>query len=314
MGGFGRGGIYKSILETIGNTPLVRASRLTEQRGLEAEVLLKVESFNPVSSVKDRVALGLILALEDQGAIREGTTIIEPTSGNTGIGLAFACAVRGYPLIVVMPSPMSIERRKMMTLLGATIELTEAEQGMQGAMQRAQEILDATPNACIPSQFTNKANPAIHRLTTAEEIWHDTKGAVDVIVAGVGTGGTVTGIAQALKPRKPGLKLVAVEPEESQVLAGGKKQPHGIQGIGPGFVPEILDLSLIDEIVPVDMDASISAARNLARTEGIPCGISSGAALAAAMKVAERPAMKGKMIVVILPDSAERYISTALFG
>jgi cysteine synthase A len=192
--------------------------------------------------------------------------------------------------------------------------LTEAEQGMQGAMQRAQEILDATPNACIPSQFTNKANPAIHRLTTAEEIWHDTKGAVDVIVAGVGTGGTVTGIAQALKPRKPGLKLVAVEPEESQVLAGGKKQPHGIQGIGPGFVPEILDLSLIDEIVPVDMDASISAARNLARTEGIPCGISSGAALAAAMKVAERPAMKGKMIVVILPDSAERYISTALFG
>lgn len=308
-----RGRIYDSIAETIGNTPLVRIPRLSREEGLDADVLLKLEFFNPIASVKDRIGVGMILALEEAGKLQPGATLIEPTSGNTGIGLAFICAARGYRLILTMPESVSVERRKMLRYLGAEIELTPREQGMKGAVAKARSLLAETPGAVMPDQFGNPANPAIHRKTTAEEIWKDTDGRVDVVVSGIGTGGTLTGVGQVLKPRKPGLRMVAVEPEASPVLSGGAPAPHPLQGIGAGFVPEILDTGLIDEVVKVSNAESFDWARRLARTEGIPAGISSGAALAAAVQVAKRPESKGKTIVTIIPSFAERYISTALF-
>jgi cysteine synthase A len=308
-----RGRIYDSIAETIGNTPLVRIPRLTREEGIAADIALKLEFFNPIASVKDRIGVSLILALEESGALQPGGTIIEPTSGNTGIALAFVAAARGYKLILTMPESVSVERRKMLRHLGAEVELTPREKGMGGAVARARELLAATPGAVLPNQFSNPANPAIHRQTTAEEIWYDTEGRVDVVVSGIGTGGTLTGVAQVLKPRKPSLRFVAVEPEASPVLSGGKPGPHPIQGIGAGFVPEILDLSLADEIVQVTGEESFALSRRLARTEGIPGGISSGAALAAALRVGRRPESAGKLIVVIIPSFAERYVSTPLF-
>ena len=309
----GRGRIYDNIIETMGNTPLVRVRRLGKAEGIEADVLLKLEFFNPLASVKDRIGVNMILALERQGKIKPGSTLIEPTSGNTGIALAFAGAARGYRVILTMPDSMSIERRKMLVFLGAELHLTPREQGMKGAIARAQELLNEIPGSIMPGQFTNPANPEIHRKTTAEEIWRDTGGDVDVIVFGIGTGGTFTGVSQALKPRKATLKMVAVEPELSPVLSGGTHRPHPIQGIGAGFIPEVMDTKLIDEIVTVSNDAAIGMARKLARVEGIPCGISSGAALAAAFKIARRPESAGKTIVTIIPDFAERYLSTVLF-
>jgi cysteine synthase A len=308
-----RGRIYDSIVETIGNTPLVRIPRITAQENLAADVVLKLEFFNPIASVKDRIGAAMILGLEREGRIGPGTVLIEPTSGNTGIGLAFVAASRGYRLIITMPESVSIERRKMLALLGAELELTPRERGMTGAVNRAKELLAATPGAVMPNQFANPHNPEIHRQTTAEEIWHDTAGEVDAIISGIGTGGTLTGVAQVLKPRRPGLKMIAVEPVASPVLSGGKPGPHPIQGIGAGFVPEILATDEIDEIIQVTNEESFANARRLARTEGIPGGISSGAALAAALKVAKRPEMAGKRIVVIIPSFAERYITTALF-
>ena len=303
-----------SILETIGNTPLVRVPRLKAEEGIGADLLLKLEFFNPLASVKDRIGVSMIEALEAEGRIRPGeTVIVEPTSGNTGIALAFVCASRGYRLILTMPESMSLERRKMLRFLGAEIELTPREQGMKGAIARAQELQAGLPDAVIPGQFSTPANPAIHRRTTAEEIWRDTEGRVDVIVSGVGTGGTLTGCAEVLKSRKPSLRMVAVEPEASPVLSGGPPGPHPIQGIGAGFVPEILDTQQIDEIVRVGNDEALAWSRRLARTEGIPAGISSGAALAAAVQVAKRPEMAGKTIVTIIPSFAERYLSTVLF-
>jgi cysteine synthase A len=310
----GRGRVYDSILETIGNTPLVRVPRLVAEEGIGADLLLKLEFFNPLASVKDRIGVAMIEALEAEGRIRPGeTVIVEPTSGNTGIALAFVCASRGYRLILTMPESMSMERRKMLRFLGAEIELTPREQGMKGAMARAQELQAGLPDAVIPGQFTNPATPAIHRRTTAEEIWRDTEGRVDVIVSGVGTGGTLTGCAQVLKPRKPGLRMVAVEPEASPVLSGGPAGPHPLQGIGAGFVPDILDTTQIDEIVRVGNDDALAWSRRIARTEGIPAGISSGAAIAAAVQVAKPPEMAGKTIVTIIPSFAERYLSTVLF-
>ncbi len=309
----GRGRIYDSIIETMGNTPLVRIRNLCAAEGISADVLLKLEFFNPLASVKDRIGVNMILALEQQGKISPGATLIEPTSGNTGIALAFAGAARGYRVVLTMPDSMSIERRKMLVFLGAELHLTPREKGMKGAMERAQELLKEIPGSVIPGQFSNPANPAIHRKTTAEEIWRDTGGAVDVIVSGVGTGGTFTGVSQVLKPRKPGLKMVAVEPEASPVLSGGTHHPHPIQGIGAGFIPEVMDTSLIDEIITVGNEESAAAARKLAKVEGIPTGISSGAALAATFKLARRPESAGKMIVTVIPDFAERYISTVLF-
>jgi len=310
----GRGRVYDSILETIGNTPLVRVPRLVAEEGIGADLMLKLEFFNPLASVKDRIGVAMIEALEAEGRIRPGeTVIVEPTSGNTGIALAFVCASRGYRLILTMPESMSMERRKMLRFLGAEIELTPREQGMKGAMARAQELQAGLPDAVIPGQFTNPANPAIHRRTTAEEIWRDTEGRVDVIVSGVGTGGTLTGCAQVLKPRKPGLRMVAVEPEASPVLSGGPAGPHPLQGIGAGFVPDILDTTQIDEIVRVGNEDALAWSRRVARTEGIPAGISSGAAIAAAVQVAKRPEMAGKTIVTIIPSFAERYLSTVLF-
>jgi cysteine synthase A len=310
----GRGRVYDSILETIGNTPLVRVPRLVAEEGIGADLMLKLEFFNPLASVKDRIGVAMIEALEAEGRIRPGeTVIVEPTSGNTGIALAFVCASRGYRLILTMPESMSMERRKMLRFLGAEIELTPREQGMKGALARAQELQAGLPDAVIPGQFTNPANPAIHRRTTAEEIWRDTEGRVDVIVSGVGTGGTLTGCAQVLKPRKPDLRMVAVEPEASPVLSGGPAGPHPLQGIGAGFVPDILDTTQIDEIVRVGNDDALAWSRRLARTEGIPAGISSGAAIAAAVQVAKRPEMAGKTIVTIIPSFAERYLSTVLF-
>jgi cysteine synthase len=308
-----RGRIYDSIAETIGNTPLVRIPRICAEEGISADICLKLEFFNPIASVKDRIGVNMILALEESGRLQPGGTVIEPTSGNTGIALAFVCAARGYKLILTMPESMSIERRKMLAYLGAQLELTPREKGMGGAIARARELAETTPGAVIPDQFGNPANPAIHVRTTAEEIWYDTAGAVDAIVSGVGTGGTLTGCAQALKPRRPGLRMIAVEPEASPVLSGGKPGPHPIQGIGAGFVPDVLQTKLIDEVVQVGNEESIAAARRLARTEGIPCGISSGAALVATLKVAQRPEMAGKRIVTIIPSFAERYITTALF-
>ena len=307
------GRVFGSILETVGGTPLVRLSRLAAAEGLEAALLGKCEFFNPLSSVKDRIGLAMIEALEAEGRIGPGAVLIEPTSGNTGIALAFAAAAKGYRLILVMPETMSLERRKMLSLLGAELVLTPGPQGMRGALAEAERLAVATPGAVIPQQFANPANPEIHRLSTAEEIWADTGGAVDAIVSGVGTGGTVTGLGQVLKPRRPGLRIVAVEPEDSPVLSGGAPGPHRIQGIGAGFVPEILDRAVIDEVLTVAADSAFRVARQVAALEGLPVGISSGAALAAAMEVARRPGMAGKTLVVILPSMAERYLSTELF-
>jgi cysteine synthase A len=308
-----RGRIYDSITETIGNTPLVRIPRITAEDGLHADIVLKLEFFNPISSVKDRIGVNMILALENEGRIGPTTTLIEPTSGNTGIGLAFVAAARGYRLILTMPESVSIERRKMLAFLGAQLELTPREKGMSGAVARAKELLEATPGAVSPNQFANPHNPEIHRQTTAEEIWHDTQGELDYFVSGIGTGGTITGVAQVLRPRRPSIKFVAVEPEASHVLSGGKPGPHPIQGIGAGFVPEVLDTGEIDEIIQVTNEETFANSRRLARTEGIPGGISSGAALAAAIKIAKRPEAAGKRIVAIIPSFAERYLSTALF-
>ncbi|MET0312878.1 MAG: cysteine synthase A [Hansschlegelia sp.] len=309
----GRGRIYDSITDTIGDTPLVRLDRLAAHKGVKATILAKLEFFNPISSVKDRIGVSMIDALERDGLIKPDSVLIEPTSGNTGIALAFVAAARGYRLILVMPETMSIERRKMLALLGAELVLTEGPKGMKGAVARAQELLQEIPNAIIPQQFENPANPEIHRRTTAEEIWNDTDGAVDYFVAGVGTGGTITGVGQVLKARKPGVKIVAVEPEDSPVLSGGQPGPHKIQGIGAGFVPGVLDRSAIDEVVTVGNQTSFETARLVARLEGVPVGISSGAAVAAALEIGARPEAAGKTIVVIIPSFAERYLSTALF-
>ena len=309
----GRGLIYEDITQTIGNTPLVRLNKLPQEAGAKAEVVAKLEFFNPLGSVKDRIGVSMIRALEEQGEIGPDTVLIEPTSGNTGIALAFVCASKGIPLILVMPDSMSIERRKMLLLLGADLELTPAAKGMKGAVSRAQEMVDKNPNAVMPQQFENPANPEIHNVTTAEEIWRDTDGRVDVVVSGVGTGGTLTGIGTSLKERKPSVKMIAVEPEDSPVLSGGAPGPHKIQGIGAGFVPGILATSLIDEVITVSNETAFETARNLARKEAIPGGISSGAAVAAAIEVAKRPDMAGKMVVVIIPSFAERYLTTALF-
>jgi len=309
----GRGRVYDSIIDTIGDTPLVRLPRLTAELKPKGEVLAKLEFFNPIASVKDRLGASMIASLEHQGLIKPGTTIVEPTSGNTGIALAFVCAAKGYPLILVMPESMSIERRKMLALLGAKLELTPAEKGMRGAVNRAQELLSEIPGSVMPQQFENSANPLIHRVSTAEEIWNDTAGSVDAVVSGVGTGGTISGIGQVLRARKPGLKMIAVEPEASPILSGGQPGPHKIQGIGAGFVPGILDRGVIDEVIQVSNDDAFDMARKAARVEGLPVGISSGAALAAAFRAASRDDYAGKVIVAIIPSFAERYLSTALF-
>jgi cysteine synthase len=309
----GRGRIYGSITDTIGNTPLVRLNRLPKEHGVDAEILLKLEFFNPISSVKDRIGVNMIDAMEAAGHIRPGTTLIEPTSGNTGIALAFVAAARGYRLILVMPETMSLERRKMLAFLGAELELTPGPQGMKGAITRAEELLKEIPDSVIPQQFKNPANPDIHRKTTAEEIWNDTNGQFDAFVAGVGTGGTITGVAQVIKPRLPNMKVFAVEPEDSPVLSGGQPGPHKIQGIGAGFVPDVLDRSLIDGVITIGNQTAFDTSRGLARLEGIPGGISTGANIAAALELASRPEFKGKRIVTVAPSFAERYLSTALF-
>ncbi|HEY8163354.1 MAG: cysteine synthase A [Methylocystis sp.] len=310
----GRGRIYDSITQTIGDTPIVRLDRLAAEKGVKANLLAKLEFFNPVASVKDRIGVAMIESLEKSGKITPGQSVlIEPTSGNTGIALAFVAAARGYRLILVMPESMSIERRKMLALLGAELVLTPAAQGMKGALAKAAELAAQTPGAVIPQQFENPANPEIHRVTTAEEIWNDTQGHVDYFVSGVGTGGTITGVGQVLKQRNPALRVVAVEPEDSAVLSGRPPGPHKIQGIGAGFVPPILDRGVIDEIVTIGNQTSFDVARLLARVEGIPVGISSGAAVAAALEIAGRPEAEGKNIVLIIPSFAERYLSTALF-
>lgn len=306
------GKIYDDITKTIGNTPLVRLNRVTE--GLQATVVAKVEYFNPLGSVKDRIGVSMIEAAEKAGHIKNDTIILEPTSGNTGIALAFVCASRGYRLVLVMPETMSIERRKLLKALGAELVLTPGPLGMKGAVAKAEEMLAEDPRYYyIPQQFRNPANPEIHRNTTAEEIWRDTDGKVDILVAGVGTGGTITGVADVIKSRKPGFKAIAVEPAASPVLGGGKPGPHKIQGIGAGFVPDVLRLDLVDEIVPVTNEDAFATARRLAKEEGLVVGISCGAAAWAALSVADRPENKGKLIVVILPDTGERYLSTELF-
>jgi len=309
----GRGGIYDSIVDAAGNTPIVRLNRLPKQRGVSATILAKLEYFNPATSVKDRIGAAMIAAMEKAGHINKDTVLIEPTSGNTGIALALVAAARGYRLKLVMPESMSLERRKMLAFLGAELVLTPPAQGMKGAIATAEELLRNTPNSVMPQQFKNLANPEIHRRTTAEEIWNDTGGNLDIFVAGVGTGGTITGVGQVLKPRKPDLRVVAVEPAESPVLSGGQHSPHKIQGIGAGFVPDILDRSVIDEIVKIDSSTALATARELARNEGIPGGISSGAAIAAALELGKRPENAGKIILAIVPSFAERYLSTALF-
>jgi cysteine synthase A len=309
-----RGKIYDSILDTIGATPLVRVQKFMAKYGLDAEILAKLEFFNPIASVKDRIGFAMIEAAERAGKITPGkTVIIEPTSGNTGIALAFVCAAKGYQLILTMPESMSIERRKMLRFFGAELVLTAAEKGMKGAIQKAQELAAEYKDSFIPGQFDNPANPQIHRETTAEEIWNDTQGAVDILVAGVGTGGTLSGIAEVIKSRKPGFKVYAVEPKDSPVIAGGDPGPHKIQGIGAGFVPVNLKKELVDGVIHVTNDQAFATARDVAQLEGIPCGISSGAAFAATIQVARMPENKGKTIVTILPSFAERYISTALF-
>ncbi len=308
-----RGRIYDDITQTIGSTPLVSLSRLTQQLGLGAEICAKLEFFNPIASVKDRIGVAMIEALERDNRIKPGATLIEPTSGNTGIALAFAAAAKGYRLILTMPESMSIERRKMLLLMGARIELTDPARGMRGAIEKAEALAEQIPGAIIPQQFENPANPAIHVATTAEEIWTDTDGKIDVFVSGVGTGGTITGVGKVLKERAPNCRVVAVEPEDSPVLSGGQPGPHKIQGIGAGFVPGILETGLIDEVLTVANETAFENARRLARIEGIPGGISSGAAIAASIELAERDGMDGKRIVAVLPSFAERYLSTALF-
>lgn len=309
-----RNKIHNSIIDTIGATPLVRVPRLSQHYDLKADLLLKLEFFNPLASVKDRIGAAMIAAAEQQGLISPGkTTLIEPTSGNTGIALAFVAASKGYRLILCMPESMSIERRKMLNLLGAELVLTPASGGMKGAIAKADELHAAIPDSFILQQFKNTANPAIHTATTAEEIWQDTDGKADILISGVGTGGTLTGVSTVLKQRKPGFLTIAVEPTDSPVLSGGNPGPHKIQGIGAGFVPDILDTSLIDEIIKVTNDQAVAMARQIARMEGIPVGISSGAALSAAIQIAQRPASAGKQIVTIIPSFAERYLSTVLF-
>ncbi len=308
-----RGRVYESILETVGATPLVRVSRLTSKSGCRADLLAKCEFFNPLASIKDRIGLAMIEAAEAEGRIDADPVLVEPTSGNTGIALAFVCAAKGYRLVLTMPESMSVERRKMLALLGAEIVLTPASTGMAGAVQRAQELVGTIPGAVLLQQFRNPANPEIHRMTTAEEIWRDTEGAVDVVVSGVGTGGTLTGVGEVIRPRKPSLRMIAVEPEDSPVLSGGVPGLHKIQGIGAGFIPEVLNAEMIDEVITIGNETAMRTARQAARLEGLAVGISSGAALAAALKVGERAEMAGKMIIVILPDSAERYLSTSLF-
>jgi cysteine synthase A len=309
-----RGRVYDSIVDTIGATPLVRLKRLAAAHGVKAELLGKCEFFNPLSSVKDRIGAAMIEAAEKAGKLTPGKSVlVEPTSGNTGIALAFVAAAKGYRCILVMPDSMSMERRRMLKLLGAELELTPAAQGMRYAIQRAEELVKSLPDAFMPQQFQNPANPEIHRTTTAEELWRDTGGKIDAVVSGVGTGGTLTGVGSVLKSRKPGLKMIAVEPEDSAVLSGGPPGPHKIQGIGAGFVPQILDRSLIDEILRISNDNALRLAREVARLEGVAVGISSGAALAAAIEVGQRADMAGKVIAVVLPDTGERYLSTALF-
>jgi cysteine synthase A len=309
-----RGRIYDSILETIGATPLVRLQRLAEAHGVRADLVAKLEFFNPLASVKDRIGLAMIEAAEREHKITpRSTVLVEPTSGNTGIALAFVAAAKGYRLILTMPESMSVERRKMLKLLGAEIELTPATEGMKGAIRRAEELVEELPDAVMLQQFSNPANPAIHRRTTAEEIWRDTGGRVDAVISGVGTGGTITGVGEVLRARKAAVKMIAVEPEDSPVLSGGRPGSHKIQGIGAGFVPDILRREVIDEVIRVGNETAFSMARETARVEGIPVGISSGAAIAAALEVGARPHYAGKLIVVIVPSFAERYLTTALF-
>ncbi len=309
----GRGRIYDNITQTIGDTPLVRLSKLAKAHRIEAEILAKLEFFNPIASVKDRIGVSMIEALERDGKLNANSVLIEPTSGNTGIALAFVAAQRGYRLILVMPETMSIERRKMLAFMGAELVLTPGPEGMKGAIAKANQLLETTPGAVMPQQFANPANPDVHRRTTAEEIWNDTGGKLDIFVSGIGTGGTITGVGQVLKPRLPNLKIVAVEPEASPILSGGQPGPHKIQGIGAGFIPEILDTKIYDEVVTVSNDESFALAREAAKLEGLPGGISTGAALSAALRVGARPENRGKRIVVIVPSFAERYLSTALF-
>lgn len=309
----GRGRIYDNITKTIGDTPLVRLEKLAAAHKVEAEILAKLEFFNPIASVKDRIGVSMIEALEAAGKLNKDSVLVEPTSGNTGIALAFVAAQRGYRCILVMPETMSIERRKMLALFGAELVLTPGPEGIRGAIAKANEIASTTPGALIPAQFQNPANPEIHRKTTAEEIWNDCSGKLDIFVSGIGTGGTITGVGQVLKSRLPNLRVVAVEPADSAVLSGGQPGPHKIQGIGAGIVPEILDTKIYDEIITVTNDESLALAREMARLEGVPGGISSGAALSAALRVGARAENKGKRIVVIIPSFAERYLSTALF-
>lgn len=305
------GRIFEDITETIGNTPLVKLNRIAQ--GVEATILAKLESFNPLGSVKDRIGVSMIEAAEECGDIKPGTVIIEPTSGNTGISLAFICAAKGYRLILTMPDTMSVERRMLLKILGAELVLTPGSEGMPGTIRKAEELIEQTPNSYMPQQFKNPANPEIHRKTTAEEIWRDTDGKVDILISGVGTGGTITGVAEVIKPRKPSFWAVAVEPLGSPILSGGEPGPHKIQGIGAGFIPDVLNTEIIDEVVKVDNDDAFSTANRLASEEGILCGMSSGAAVWAALEVAGKPENKGKLIVAILPDTGERYLTTPLF-
>ncbi len=309
-----RGRIYDSIVQTIGATPLVRLPKLAAAYGVKADIIGKLEFFNPLASVKDRIGLAMIEAAEQAGKIKPGKSVlVEPTSGNTGIALAFVAAAKGYKLILTMPESMSLERRKMLKLLGAELELTPAAQGMKGAIAKAEELVKGNPDAFMPQQFNNESNPEVHRRTTAEEIWADTHGKIDYFVSAIGTGGTITGVGEVLKQRNPNLKVIAVEPEDSAVLSGGQPGPHKIQGIGAGFVPQILDTKIYDEVIRISNDTAFQTARKVAALEGVPVGISSGSALAAALEVGKRPGMEGKRIVVIVPSFAERYLSTALF-